>query len=145
MEEETAPISSGENIKRILIIDDDPQLLELLGKALKAEGVEVITTTEIEGAEYALKSAFIDVVLADIRVTGVLGHEALKILTYASEKSPKTKVIIMTRNGSAGIEKEAYDKGAYFYFVKPIDLCILKEKLNHLGVFSRAPIRGARP
>ncbi len=98
--------------KKILIVDDAENVLIMLSKALKAEGIEVITATKIEEADYALKNTFFDVVLADIRLTGIRGREGLELLEYIQEKSPGTKVIIMTACGSKEIEKEAYEKGA---------------------------------
>lgn len=117
-------------ITKILIVDDEENLLSSLKRALKKDGVEVITATTIEEAEYAIKNTFFDIVLADIRLTGVLGHEGLELLPYVKEHSPQTKVIIMTAYGSPSIEREAYKKGAFFYFDKPIDLDILREKIG---------------
>jgi DNA-binding NtrC family response regulator len=125
-----------EEMKKILIVDDEENVLRNLSKALKSDGVEVITTTKIEEAEYAIKSTFFNVVIADIRLTGVLGREGLELLPYVIEKSPDTKVIIMTGYGSEEIEKEAYEKGAYYYFDKPIDLRILNEKLKEIGIYN---------
>lgn len=121
-------------MKKILIIDDEVNILLTLSKALKTNGVEVITTTKIEEAEYAIKNTFFTLVLADIRLTGVLSNEGLELLPYVKEKSPDTKVIIMTGYGSPEVEKEAYDKGAYFYFDKPIDLEVLRNRLEALGI-----------
>ena len=120
--------------KKILIVDDEKHILEALSIALKTDGLEIITTTRIEEAEYAIKNTFFDLVLADIRLTGVLGREGLELLPYIQDKSPETKVIIMTAYGSPEVEKEAYDKGTYFYFDKPIDLNILKDRLEELGI-----------
>lgn len=119
-------------MKKILIVDDEENILAMLSKALHQNGFEVITTSKIEEAEYAIKNTFFDIVLADIRLTGVIGKEGLELLSYVKEKSPGSKVIIMTGYGSQEIEKEAYERGAYFYFDKPIDLRILKEKINEL-------------
>lgn len=120
--------------KKLLIVDDEENLLVALSRALKTEGVEVITTTQIEEAEYAINNSFFDLVLADIRLTGVLGREGLELLPYVQNVSPDTRVIIMTGYGSPEIEKEAYDKGAYYYFDKPIDLHVLGERLEELGI-----------
>lgn len=122
------------NLKKILIVDDEENLLINLSRYLKTNGVEVITTTKIEEAEYAIKNTFFDVVLADIRLTGVLSREGLELLAFVKEKSPETKVIIMTGFGDQEIEKEAYEKGASFYFDKPIDLNLLRDRLEALGI-----------
>jgi DNA-binding NtrC family response regulator len=121
-------------VKKILIVDDEVNLLRILSKALKGNDVEVITSNRIEEAEYAIKNTFFNVVLADIRLTGVLGREGIELLGYIGEKSPQTKVIIMTGYGSPEIEKEAYEKGAFYYFEKPIDLAVLNTRLHGLGI-----------
>ena len=46
----------------------------------------------------------------------------------------ETKVIIMSAYGSREIEKEAYEKGAYFYFDKPINLWVLNSRLKDIGI-----------
>ena len=125
-------------MKKILIVDDEENILLLLRKVLKTNNnVEVITTSMIEEAEYALKNTFFDLVITDIRLNGVLGREGLELLEYIQEKSPGTKVIIMTAYGSKEIEKEAYEKGAYFYFEKPIDIKVLNDHLRRLGIFNQ--------
>jgi len=122
---------------KILIVDDEARLLELLSQALKRiDGLEVVTAGTIEEAEYAIKHTFFDVVLADIRLTGVLGRQGLELIPYVEKISPKTRVIIMTAYGSPEIEEEAYERGAYFYFEKPIDLRVLNDKLAECGIVS---------
>jgi DNA-binding NtrC family response regulator len=123
-------------MKKILIVDDEEHILTLLSRALRNHAVEVITTAKIEEAEYAIKNTFFEVVIADIRLTGVLGREGLELLSYVRDKSPGTRVIIMTGYGSPEIEKEAYERGAFLYFDKPIDLKVLKQKLEDVGVYS---------
>jgi len=125
----------GKTMKKILIVDDEESILATLSRALKRNGVEIITATRIEEAEYAINNTLFDLLIADIRLTGVLGREGLELLQYVKDKSPETKVIIMTGYGSDEVEKEAYEKGAYFYFDKPLDLRILREKVSHLGLY----------
>jgi DNA-binding NtrC family response regulator len=116
--------------KKVLIIDDDESILNALYHFLRLDGLEVIKCNEMTQAEQAINNTFFDLVVADIRLTGVLSREGLELLSYVKERSPETKVIIMTGYGSPEIEKEAYDKGAFYYFEKPIDMNILKEKID---------------
>ncbi len=128
--------------KKILIVDDEPSILHTLSHFLKVNGNEVLTSSEMSAAEYMIKSTKVDLVLADIRLTGVLGREGLELLSYIKEHSEETTVIIMTGYGSPEIEKEAYDRGAYYYIDKPIRLHALHERLSKLGIgtkFSEGP------
>ncbi len=117
---------------KILLVDDEENILEMLKKALKGDDTEIITARTIEDAEYAISNTHLDLIISDIRLTGMLGREGLELLPYVAEKSPRTQVIIMTGYGSPEIEAEAYARGAYYYFEKPIDLGIIFQKTSEL-------------
>ncbi len=121
-------------MKKVLIVDDDKNILILLGKALRGKDVEITTATTLEEAEYAITHASVDLVLADIRLTGILGREGLELLNYVKEKSPSTSVIIMTGFGSPDIEQEAYERGAAAYFEKPLDIEVLADTIRDLSI-----------
>jgi DNA-binding NtrC family response regulator len=120
-------------LKKIMIVDDEQSILLSLSYLLTTEGVEVITCNEIEQAEEALNSTRFDLVIADIRMSGVNGIEGLELLSYIGERY-NTRVIIMTGYGSNEIENEAYRRGAYFYFSKPIDIPVLLKKVASAGI-----------
>jgi len=120
--------------KRILIVDDEPTILLSLSYCLKSEGVEVITSSRMEAAEEALSSFFFDLVIADIRMSGMYGVEGLELLSYIKDKSPATAVIIMTAYGSDEIREEAVRRGAYWYYDKPVDIDHLLAKVVDLGI-----------
>jgi DNA-binding NtrC family response regulator len=126
-------------VKRILIVDDEPTILLSLSYCLKTEGVEVITSSKIEAAEEALSRYFFDLVVADIRMSGMYGIEGLELLSYIKKISPKTDVIIMTAYGSDEIKKEASDRGAFYYYDKPVNIEHLLGKVRDLGI----PVAGS--
>lgn len=119
--------------KRLLIVDDEPTILLTLSYALRAEGVDVITASRLEPAEEALSRYTFDVVIVDIRMSGILGIEGLELLSYIKRNWPKTDVIVMTAHGSDEIRKEAYDRGASYYYNKPVDIRELSERVRGLG------------
>lgn len=121
------------DIKRILIVDDEPSILISLSYALRIEGVEVITCDEIVQAEAALENTHFDLVLADIRMSGVNGVEGLELLSFIKELY-KSEVIIMTGYGTDEIKAEAYRRGALHYFSKPIDIPELMQKVGTLAI-----------
>lgn len=120
-------------LKKILIVDDELSILLSLSYLLKAEGVEVLACNEIEEAEEALANARFELVIADIRMSGVNGIEGLELLSYIKEHF-NTKVMIMTGYGSPEIEAEAYRRGASHYFRKPLEIKELLEKVAELGI-----------
>lgn len=121
-------------IKRILVVDDEPTILLSLSYCLKTDGVEVITSSRIESAEEALSRYFFDLVIADIRMSGMYGIEGLELLSYIKKISPSTEVIIMTAYGSDEIREEAVKRGAFYYYDKPVNIEHLMGKVRELGI-----------
>lgn len=124
--------------KRILIVDDEPTILLTLSYALRSNGVEVVTASRLETAEEALDRYSFDLVIADIRMSGILGAEGLELLSYIKRRWPKTKVIIMTAYGSEEIKKDAYERGANQYYDKPVDIDELTKRIKEMGVAEAA-------
>ena len=124
---------NGNEIRKVLIVDDEQSILLRLSYALKAEGVEVITCKEIEQAEEALANARFDLVIADIRMSGVNGIEGLELLSYIKNRFT-AEVIIMTGYGTDEIEAEAYRRGALKYFNKPVDIPELLKNVSEIGI-----------
>ena len=120
-------------LKKIMIVDDEQSILLSLSYALRTGGVEVITCNEIEQAEEALSTTHFDLVIADIRMSGVNGIEGLELLSYIKQRYD-TKVIIMTGYGTEEIETEAYRRGALHYFRKPIDIPELLKQVASAGI-----------
>ena len=126
-------------IKKILIVDDEESILLSLSHALKTDGVEVIACDEIEQAEEALENAHFDLVLADIRMSGINGIDGLELLTYIKQRF-STEVVIMTGYGNEEIEAEAYRRGALQYFMKPVDISRLMDLVHSMGIPVKTPI-----
>ena len=122
--------------RKLLIVDDDVQILSLYKKALKGDGVTIDEADNMTDAERLLKNNKYTVVLADLRLTGIIGREGLLLLEYVHERSPETRVILATGYGSPEIEREAYEKGAFHYFEKPVDLMELRNKIEQAGLYS---------
>ena len=127
-------MSTAADQKRILIVDDEPTILLTLSYALRSGEVEVVTASRLEPAEDALKRQRFDLVIADVRMSGMLGVEGLELLTYIRRYWPDTKVIIMTAHGSDEVRQYAYERGATFYYTKPVDIRELMQKIRDLGI-----------
>ena len=120
-------------LKKIMIVDDEQSILLSLSHVLKAEGVEVITCNEIEQAETALNTTYFDLVIADIRMSGVNGIEGIGLLSYIKDRFD-SKVIIMTGYNSDDTRNEAYRRGAHYYFQKPVDIPELLKQVSLAGI-----------
>jgi two-component system response regulator (stage 0 sporulation protein F) len=134
--EPEAPV--GTEPKRILIVDDEPATLLTLTFALRSNGVEVITASRLEPAEEALSRYAFDLVIVDLKMSGMLGIEGLELLSYIKRFRPKTEVIVMTAHGSSELKQEAEGRGARYYYEKPVDITELKKRVRSMGI----PISG---
>lgn len=119
--------------KKILIVDDEQSILFTLSHLLKIDGVEVITCNEIEQAEAALATIHFDLVIADIRMSGVDGIEGLELLTYV-KNDYDTPVIIMTGYGTREMEEEAQKRGVHYFMRKPVEIKELLSSVASLGI-----------
>jgi len=121
-------------MKKILIVDDEPTILMTLSHLLSSKETTVITSSRMEEAEEALSRYSFDLVIADIRLSGMYGIEGLELLSFIKGMHPETEVIIMTAYGTEEIKEDAYRRGAYYYYEKPIDLSHLVAKVQAMGI-----------
>jgi len=118
---------------RILFVDDEKAFLIVSKKLLTRDWVEVHTAETKDEALAMIDENEYDVVITDIRLTGVFGKEGIDILRYVKEHKPQTHVILITGYGSPAIKKKAIALGAAYYFEKPVSLFILRDALEKLG------------
>jgi len=101
---------------KILVIDDTPALLEMVKEFLEAEGYAVKAAISGEAALQAMEGEKPDLVIMDIRMTGMSGLEALSEI---KKRDPQATVIMMTAYGTTQTAIEAMKRGAYDYVTKP--------------------------
>lgn len=116
--------------RKVLIVDDEPTIQLTLTYALRCAGFEVVTASRLESAEAALQRYSFDAVIADIRMSGILGIEGLELLSYIKRRWPRTTVIIMTAYGTEELRKDALERGAACYYDKPVDITDLTNRLK---------------
>jgi CheY-like chemotaxis protein len=105
--------------KRILIIDDDADVLEILRDILQNEGYVVETAKTGKVALEKAQNSLFDVALIDINLPDMLGMDVLKNL---KNKYPSMKDIIITGNATLQNTIDAVNLGASAYILKPIDV-----------------------
>jgi DNA-binding NtrC family response regulator len=113
---------------RVLIVDDDPVILEVIGEILTTNGYEVVAAPNGAAGIRELERKFFDLVLTDLVMPDVDGME---VLDHVVTKSPKTICIILTGHGTIKSSVEAIKKGAFDYITKPItadELLVVIEK-----------------
>lgn len=103
----------------ILIVDDDHQLRQSFEKILRQEGYSVTTASTGEAGIGLVRSTAFDLVIMDVRLPGMNGLEAFRIMKSYDAKLP---VIIMTAFGTTETAIEATKAGAFDYVLKPFDI-----------------------
>lgn len=101
---------------RLLVIDDEPLILEAIESAFLDEIVVCCQTAE-DGIQAFLDDRP-DVVLCDIRMPGMSGMETFEKLHRIDAKIP---IVLMTGHGTAGTAIDAMQRGAFEYVLKPLD------------------------
>src|SRR5467141_4895636 len=105
--------------RRVLVVDDERSMRELLAIMLKQAGHEVTLAEGGEQAVQALKTDDFDLVITDLRMRKVDG---LAVLRAAKDHSPRTVVLVVTAFASTETAVEAMKLGAYDYVTKPFKL-----------------------
>ena len=101
---------------RILLIDDEPDLLRVLARSLKADGHEVATALNGPDGLAAFEGQHPAIVITDIKMPGMSGIEVLKRI---KEREPDAEVIIITGHGDMDNAVEALHFGASDFITKP--------------------------
>jgi len=108
---------------KILVVDDNPQIVDVVGTYLRQEGYGVLgALTSDEGLKLAILSRP-ELVLLDIGLPGTNGIELLKRIRSLS---PTTRVIMVTGNSDPVLARETLELGALAYIDKPFDFAYLK-------------------
>jgi DNA-binding NtrC family response regulator len=108
---------------RVLIADDQPDVLEALRLLLKGEGYQIESATSTSGVSDALDAREFDAVLMDLNYTRdtTSGAEGLELVSRIQGMDPMLPVIVMTAWGSIELAVEAMRRGARDFVQKPWD------------------------
>jgi DNA-binding response OmpR family regulator len=112
----------SEPIRRLLVVDDEAAIRFALSDYFRECGWEVDTAAEKEEAEALLAHTEYEVVIADLRLTGIYGVEGLDIIQWSRHLRPETRVVLLTGYGTPEIEAEARRRGADALLHKPLPL-----------------------
>ncbi|MCB0310165.1 MAG: sigma-54-dependent Fis family transcriptional regulator [Bdellovibrionales bacterium] len=124
---------------RILLVEDNDSLRDVLRSVLESEGYSVESADSAEGAIDLFSKGTYDLVLADFKLPGKNGLQLLKELR---ERSAQVSFIIMTAYGSIDIAVQAMKLGANDFVTKPFEpdsLCsMIKDVIAHRRIVDRA-------
>ena len=111
--------STHEGSPRILVVDDEEVIRDILSDFLAMEGFEVRTAVDGTDALTQLGSTHFDLVLSDLKMPHMGGIELLDAIT---EHAPHVVTIIMTGFGTVETAIDAMKRGAYDYIMKPFKM-----------------------
>jgi two-component system C4-dicarboxylate transport response regulator DctD len=111
----------------VLIVDDDPVNLDLLGQQLAGPGATTLTAQDGNAALRQLRPDFPGIVVTDLKMPHMDG---LELLRHCRERDPDLPVIIVTGHGDIAIAVQAIRDGAYDFIERPYDADRLREMVT---------------
>ncbi len=111
---------------RLLVVDDDPDMLRLLSMRLSSAGYQVTAVTSAETALTQLEIEHPQLVLSDVRLPG---RDGLQLFDEIRKRHPSLPVILLTAHGTIPDAVEATARGVFTYLTKPYDGRELLEKI----------------
>ncbi|MBI4610624.1 MAG: response regulator [Candidatus Rokubacteria bacterium] len=101
---------------RILVVDDESEVLDVMVDVLKQEGYAPQATTDSREASRLLESTAFDVIISDIMMPHLNG---LQLLELAKQQNPNVQVVLVTGYSTREVALEALSRGATGYIEKP--------------------------
>ncbi|MCA9140550.1 MAG: sigma-54-dependent Fis family transcriptional regulator [Planctomycetales bacterium] len=126
---------------KLLIIDDEPNLLYSLRKSLESESLDVLTANTAESGIAAVKEHLPDAVILDVRLPDMSGLDAFTIIHELDARVP---VIIITAFSTTETAIEAMKRGAFEYLLKPVEFDTLYATVQsaiNVSLMSRVPAK----
>jgi DNA-binding response OmpR family regulator len=117
---------------RILVVDDDQDMCEILSDLLREEGYSVLTAYTGESALRNLQCTHYDLLILDYKLRGTNGLQVLEEVYHIN--APPT-IIMMSAFGSEQVRLQARDLGVYDFIEKPFDMermvAVVNQALRH--------------
>lgn len=106
--------------KTILVVDDDPYILDLSVRYLKAKGCKVLSTTDPETAFNLAEKELPNLIISDIAMPAVDGFTLLKGLR-GNQATHEIPMVLLTGSDKMADVEQGFASGAQVYLLKPID------------------------
>jgi two-component system, OmpR family, phosphate regulon response regulator OmpR len=114
---------------RILIVEDDEDLLHLMSEYLESAGLEHDLAVSAEQARNLLKHSGYDIVVSDYNMPGESGFDLLR---YVSSMYPETPFVLWTGSDDPRIKRESMGLGVHTYIQKPFYMNELRQTIINL-------------
>ena len=113
--------------KKILIVDDDEDLLEIMVERMRMRGMTVVSAKTASEAFILIEQETFDVMIIDFMLPEIDGLQAIKMIL---EKQPDMRIILLTAYATIEKESEALAMGAWDVEEKPVDFDRLTRLIN---------------
>lgn len=110
-----------------LIVDDEPDIRELLELTLKRMGIDTRSAADLKQAHSLIATEKFDVCLTDMRLPDGNG---IDLVRHIQQQQPQLPVAVITAFGSMDTAVEALKAGAFDFVSKPVDLHVLRNLVN---------------
>lgn len=104
---------------RIMVVDDEQPILDLIRMTIESDGYEVLTTQDSRGAAELLRNEKFDGVFADVRMPNMDGFELTKVVRGSSMNS-RIPVVLITGLSDVETMREGFQAGASCFLAKPV-------------------------
>ena len=118
-------------VKKILIVDDEPEMLEMIELRMKKNGYAVVTAVTGEECLEKAQKERPDVILLDVLLPGMSGFEVSKRLK-ADEETKDIPIIMVTALIGTDAEEKGMERGAKYFISKPFDPEELVSEINKI-------------
>ena len=123
-----------------LIVDDEPDILELLEITLQRMGIDCRAAADLAQARELLTRHRFDLCLTDMRLPD---GDGIDLVGHIQKDFPDLPVAVITAHGSMETAIQALKSGAFDFVTKPVDLKVLRELVNSALRLSQPPTKSA--
>ena len=116
------------NMPLTLVVDDEPDILELLEITLGRMNIQTCCAENLGAARQLLAKQRFDLCLTDMRLPD---GDGLELIDYIQERGLSLPVAVITAHGSIDVAIKAMKKGAFDFLTKPVDLAALRQLVNN--------------
>jgi len=124
------PTQTTRSPLRVLIVDDEPNVCQVLRDACSRFGYLVTTCTNGEQAIAEARRQAFDVIFLDIRMPGMNGPQVLKVLRRLL---PRAAFVMITAYAESELVEESLESGAFLCLSKPLSISEIKDLLQGLS------------
>ena len=121
---------------KALIVDDEPDILELLNITLARMGIDCVTAANLGEARSKLSQFGFQLCLTDMKLPD---GDGLELVADIQQNYPTTPVAVITAHGNMGSAIQALKSGAFDFVSKPVDLTVLRGLVSTALKLSEEP------